>query len=204
MPANKKTHCIRGHELSGDNINRDGKCKECAKIIKRDWYQRNRIKLLSDDKERYQNDSDFRDYKKECARAFREKNKEAVSLYNKQYRGKNSVAIKMAKRAWYVKYYKQNPEIKRTYILNYRLRCRNNGMGLSKDRIKKLIKLQHNRCYCCGISLKYGYHVDHTIPLALDGPHSDSNIQLLCPSCNLSKGAMHPAEFANKLGRLFI
>ena len=46
----RKTHCIRGHELSGDNIyvskggNRS--CKECTRAASAASYQRNREKVL--------------------------------------------------------------------------------------------------------------------------------------------------------------
>ena len=42
----RKTHCIRGHPLSGDNVYRDPKrgvrnCRECRRIVKRDLYWQN-------------------------------------------------------------------------------------------------------------------------------------------------------------------
>lgn len=39
------------------------------------------------------------------------------------------------------------------------------------------------------------FHADHVIPLARGGSNSASNIQLLCPSCNLKKGAKSMEEF---------
>jgi 5-methylcytosine-specific restriction endonuclease McrA len=47
-----------------------------------------------------------------------------------------------------------------------------------------------------------GYHKDHVVPLALGGEHAPNNIQLLCPACNLSKGARHPVDFMQSKGML--
>ena len=40
------------------------------------------------------------------------------------------------------------------------------------------------------------------MPLALGGKHEDENLQLLCATCNLSKGAKHPIAFMQSKGRL--
>jgi 5-methylcytosine-specific restriction endonuclease McrA len=45
-------------------------------------------------------------------------------------------------------------------------------------------------------------HVDHILPLALGGDNRRKNIQLLCPTCNLSKGAHHPIDHAQRNGLL--
>lgn len=68
--------------------------------------------------------------------------------------------------------------------------------------IKQLIVLQKGKCACCKESIKSNYHVDHIIPLALSGTNDKLNIQLLCPNCNLSKGARHPIDFMQKRGFL--
>ena len=47
----------------------------------------------------------------------------------------------------------------------------------------------------CPSDLGLGYHVDHITSLARGGENKDENIQLLCPKCNLSKGAKGPLEF---------
>jgi len=53
------------------------------------------------------------------------------------------------------------------------------------------------RCQSCGCRVRttgdpthpnYA-HVDHVIPLAAGGPHRYDNVQLLCRSCNMAKGA---------------
>lgn len=70
------------------------------------------------------------------------------------------------------------------------------------ERIQSLLLLQKCKCAVCHESLKARYHVDHIMPLALGGDNSPENLQLLCPTCNCSKGARDPVEFMQKNGRL--
>ena len=79
---------------------------------------------------------------------------------------------------------------------------RRGGGKLSKGLAERLLKLQRGRCVYCKAGLAGGYHLDHVMPLFLGGTNEDSNIQLLCPTCNQSKGAKHPTEYAKKHGLL--
>lgn len=56
-----------------------------------------------------------------------------------------------------------------------------------RDRI--LNKCKH-RCVQCGSIERL--EVDHIIPLACGGLHSEENMQILCKSCNCSKGGRSP------------
>lgn len=62
---------------------------------------------------------------------------------------------------------------------------------------------QQGQCAFCLTPLGTGFHLDHIVPLSRGGLHDDSNLQLLCPPCNMSKGARDPVEFAQAHGRLF-
>jgi 5-methylcytosine-specific restriction endonuclease McrA len=46
------------------------------------------------------------------------------------------------------------------------------------------------------------FHVDHVMPLAKGGSNDKYNLQLLCPSCNLSKHSKDPIDWAQENGRL--
>lgn len=74
---------------------------------------------------------------------------------------------------------------------------------LPSGTIEKIGSAQRWRCACCAAPLKRTrYHKDHILPLALGGEHIPSNIQLLCPPCNLSKGAKNPIDFMQSKGKL--
>lgn len=66
---------------------------------------------------------------------------------------------------------------------------------------ERIVYLQAGRCACCRKRLA-DFHVDHIVPLARGGTNDRRNMQVLCPSCNLDKGANDPIEFAQRQGRL--
>lgn len=71
------------------------------------------------------------------------------------------------------------------------------------EDVREIRRLQKNKCAYCRVCLRNGKtHIDHIMPLALGGSNGRENIQILCSGCNLSKGARHPVEFAQRIGRL--
>jgi len=59
------------------------------------------------------------------------------------------------------------------------------------------------RCYACGrsdllLDMRGGRerfaHLDHVVPLVLDGTHTWDNVGLMCEPCNARKRDRHPAE----------
>lgn len=203
MPAHKKTHCLNGHERSAENLDRFGVCRICSKEKKARTYLENREAMLERDRQKYRDNPEA---KKNYARQYRLDNPEKAKLSAKKRRDrvKGSPVEKEKYQAWYSEYYKKHPEKRRIRNLNRRLRIRSNGGLLSKDVSARLLKSQKNKCYCCSAKLSLGYHLDHIVPIALGGLNVDSNIQLLCPACNIKKGAKHPADYALELGRLFL
>ena len=79
-------------------------------------------------------------------------------------------------------------------------------MGTTSPDIEALLmERQKGRCVAAGCSASFaktGHHLDHIIPLAKGGLHDDTNLQLLCPTCNLQKSAHMPEEFARRRGLL--
>lgn len=56
------------------------------------------------------------------------------------------------------------------------------------------------RCWWCGgIITNDDYHLDHRQPLARGGSNGADNIVISCPTCNLSKNAKTPLEFAGRM-----
>lgn len=88
---------------------------------------------------------------------------------------------------------------------NSRRRSRkNNSSGThTAEQLRELLKKQKYRCANCFTAFKKtGYHVDHIIALAKGGTNWITNIQLLCPPCNIRKSDKDPLQFAAENGRL--
>ncbi|HXJ61968.1 MAG TPA: HNH endonuclease signature motif containing protein [Verrucomicrobiae bacterium] len=120
---------------------------------------------------------------------FRVANLKMLHAREKEGRKRNAPAIKAA------------GAIKRLRRLE---RTTQTGGNFQRRHIEALLKRQRGRCAnpACRASLKAKYHVDHVMPLKLGGSNSHRNIQLLCPPCNLRKGAEHPVDFAQRNGLL--
>jgi len=111
-------------------------------------------------------------------------------------------AEKKKKKAEYNRKYRlEHPGCRRIEKKNRKLKVRASGR-LSPSIVDRLLKFQRGKCPICRVELAGQFHIDHVIPIALNGTNTDDNVQLLCPSCNLSKGAKHPVEFMQSLGRL--
>jgi 5-methylcytosine-specific restriction endonuclease McrA len=112
--------------------------------------------------------------------------------------------------------HRRNPEAhgerSRTYRLNNlekvristRVHCRNrravkrNADGKHTNaEINILHAAQQGRCAnpVCGKVLGNTYHADHIVALINGGTNWISNIQLLCPTCNLRKGRKDYSQF---------
>jgi len=94
---------------------------------------------------------------------------------------------------------KRNPDKLREYA------HKRSGIRLARlpsGTIKKIGTLQKWKCATCCCALNGKYHKDHIVPLAGGGKHEPLNIQLLCPTCNLKKGAKNPVKFMQERGLL--
>lgn len=154
---------------------------------------------------------------KPCARrrntAWRNANIEKARESEAKWRAANPEKQKAAQERWNAanpesnikacrKWYQENKEHAKAKSNNKRVKKLANGGRLSKDLASKLFRLQKGKCACCGLPLDDDYHLDHIMPIALGGPNTDSNIQLLRKKCNLSKSAKHPVDFMQQRGFL--
>ena len=116
-------------------------------------------------------------------------------------------------------YYRANPDFRariseqraspdgRKYQNEYNRRRRArkvNQLGIITDYVRaKLDTIK--RCGVCyeRFSKSNPKHIDHVMPIARGGLHDNGNLQVLCRSCNSSKHARDPVEFAREHGRLF-
>lgn len=151
-------------------------------------------------------------------------NKERRRQQQKEWRAKNAVKLKARKAAYYAAnkarrkeaaakwkaanrdrvataaaaYRKTNPEIIQACRRNRKARKRAAPGSHNAADIARLLDQQGGRCAApfCRIALLIdGYHVDHVVPLALGGGNGPDNLQILCPRCNMRKGAKPPARF---------
>lgn len=135
-----------------------------------------------------------------AARGYRWRLNPENSLKVKAYNSRPEV--RRANNARVSTWSKANPDSRRASFYNrLAIKKRVGGKHTAAD-IKRLFTLQRGKCACCHISIKGGYHVDHINPLALGGSNDKINLQLLCPTCNLKKGAKPPERWAAENGRL--
>lgn len=140
---------------------------------------------------------------------------ECVRLRNEKWRIENKDRVRELDLKWWSenrarklyhckKWRDGNPDKVRQYSLNALARRKGADGHYSSSDIASILQDQSNRCAepTCRKDLSEGYHVDHIMPLALGGSNWPENLQCLCPSCNLSKGAKHPLDWARKNGRL--
>lgn len=87
---------------------------------------------------------------------------------------------------------------------NRRARKLKSGGNFNKGQIDELFRKQQGKCAgpYCGVSLEFGFHRDHRVPLALGGSNDITNIELLCPDCNQRKRAKDPIDWAVENGLL--
>jgi 5-methylcytosine-specific restriction endonuclease McrA len=185
--------CKYGH--ISERYTRNNNCVECALINSTRQAKEKPEKILE-----YRKNG--RDKKNAYMREYNKKNKEKIHEYyikNKEKIIKQSVE---RKREWR----KENKEKflahSRNYVRNRRARRETAEGNHTNEDIVFLLEKQKMKCANCKKSIKFGYHVDHIVPLSLGGRNDKGNLQILCPQCNLSKHALDPIDWANKNGRL--
>lgn len=138
----------------------------------------------------------------ETDKAYREKNKEAIAEKAKEYRAKNPEKLKVMSKLWR----DSNKDRVSASKRNRRAAIRGAPGTHSGADIENLLSRQKRRCANCLCSLrgigKSNVHVDHIQPIAKGGSNDKYNLQILCKSCNLSKGSIDPGLWAKKNGRL--
>jgi len=139
--------------------------------------------------------------KSEYAKQWRKKNRQHINNYMKKWVKQNYV-----KHYGYVKNWQENNVDKwkesskswrdknidrlrassRICQQNRRAIIRNSKGTIIKDDWFELLVIAECRCQCCGS--EENLELDHVIPLSCGGEHSKENAQVLCKSCNASKG----------------
>lgn len=122
----------------------------------------------------------IKDRKSARAKEYYRENRERLLAQQKQYYEAN-------KELWVLKVHKRRAAGLPTHI--------------RISEIRKLRSLQKNKCTVCKQEL-VRYHIDHIKPLVKGGKHEFHNLQLLCPTCNLTKSAKDPVDFMQSKGYL--
>jgi 5-methylcytosine-specific restriction endonuclease McrA len=118
-----------------------------------------------------------------------------------RHRAENRDRINARNRA----YAKAHPLERAARVRAWRARRRAGGMHTAAE-VVRIWHRQRGECACCGARFgrnpaARGFDVDHVRPLSRGGSNLEKNLQLLCPTCNRSKGARYPAEHRLALRR---
>jgi len=199
--------CKRGHIAQRQTSN--GQCWGCKKPPSAEymaaWLARNperRRAITRTYRERHQ----------EEYRAYYEQNFDKVHARNRAWRAANQEAYRRAVAEWHKahpeeikrihqKWVEANPEKIATNARTQRARRLKAEGTHTTDEVLALLEKQDGKCVYCTKAIRSKYHVDHIMPLALDGSNWISNLQLTCPTCNHRKNRMHPAAFAARMAR---
>lgn len=124
-----------------------------------------------------------------------ENNKNKILVKNAKWFAENPEQSKMMAKLWA----RNNPEKRARAKQNRRAReARLEGYCTDAD-INELFKSQQGLCTYCREPLTK-YHVDHIIPICREGSSGwPSNLQLLCPFCNMSKNDKNHEEYLEYL-----
>lgn len=145
---------------------------------------------------------DCKQCKNEWKKAWRKANPEKVKASKAAWRARNPEYAKIKVAEWKAANPERHAANKRNYKRNRRAKKKSAGGIHTSNDIKQLLSSQKGKCICCKSSIANNYHVDHIIPLALGGRNDKLNLQILCPTCNIRKGAKHPIDFMQSIGML--
>ena len=150
-------------DLVKDKGRKDGRrsvCKECTKIVKRTWRQRNRDKVV------------------ETSKKWAESHQDKIFKSKKKWHTQHPEKVKIAQNRWNLnnldkfRSIQRNASAKRRELTKVAILFSNADM--------ELLKMIYLNC-------PKGYHVDHITPLSKGGKHHPDNLQYLPAVINLKK-----------------
>lgn len=193
--------CSYGHV--GERLVGSGSCVTCEQARRTKYRTERRDEYLAARRvmEKRRRDGDLeasRELSRQWRANNREKSRECVRISRAKWRLANPEADAEQAKRWRQKNLPKLCEYARTR----RSRKLNAGGEVSAEQISDLLHRQHRKCAYCTVKLKRVFHADHIMPLSRGGSNFIGNIQILCKTCNLRKNAMHPTDFARKIGLL--
>jgi 5-methylcytosine-specific restriction endonuclease McrA len=170
--------CAEGH--IAERFTNNGYCVICAKHKHNAWRTANPEKM------------------KAAGAAWIAANPDKIQARSASYYAKNAEQQRQKTRDWA----KANPDKLAARGARRRARERNaEGVYTAMD-VQRIYATQKGKCACCQKNVGNDYHVDHIQPLSKGGNNWPTNLQILCPTCNVRKSARDPIEFMRSLGRL--
>lgn len=125
---------------------------------------------------------------------WRKKNADKIKKSWQKYKEEHKDRLKENRR----KYEEKFPERVRAGKHTRRARLLDLDSKIDPDYIKFLRIAQNMKCNYCNETMEK-YQIDHIFPIAKGGNNDNSNLQLLCPSCNRKKGSKTDSEFREYL-----
>lgn len=204
---------------------RNAKCKACVNIVS----VISRSKKDPEERKRKYREYDAK--RAEARKVYREGKRQERRLYNAKWQKENPEKYRERQRRWTSKnrdkinenfrayrrkrlgYFKiknqkwaeNNPEKHRqgriVRMQRRRSRVANAEGSFTPQDIRQMLIEQSEKCFTCGTDISRSFTVDHITPLALGGNNYLSNIQILCQSCNSSKGAKTPLQWFKDTGK---
>jgi 5-methylcytosine-specific restriction endonuclease McrA len=189
--------CLRGHiELRSVA---SGRCCECDKIKSRDRRNENpektkEVQARFEATTRKNKSDEYKAERNRQKREYGERRKEYFRELKRKNYADNKVEILKNMKLWR----SENKEIVKILNADYRGRRRGAEGRILITVVRSLKEDQEHRCKHCSTCIKDKYHIDHNIPLSRGGSNKKENLQLLCPPCNLRKGALTQDEFEKR------
>ena len=157
-----------------------GLLKSSCKMCDKEYYKKNRDKIINQYKEYYRN------------------NKEAVSMYKKEYYKDNKDKMienatnyrknNREKVSEYLRDYQRNNKDKMVFYANKR-RCIEigNGGNYTKEQWKETLEYFDYKCAYTGECIKDNLNIEHIIPVSKGGTNYIWNLVPSTPQANISK-----------------
>ena len=167
-----------------------GECRECRKIWKREYDQKNKATI------REQRKSYKEIHKERLAvefQKYRKRNTERIAKRDALYRVRNK-----EKRTKYLnKWRKDNVELSRLHVNKRRAKIKSLNHDLTENQWLETKFYFNFECCYCGIECETP-HQDHFIPVVKDGDYTKFNIVPACSTCNQSKNSSEAFEWYRK------
>lgn len=200
-----------------------GECKACVSSKQAVYNKNNAEKISSKKKESYY-DNDLAPARQKKSAAYYQEHKDRIKRRSRErskikaaqiseHRKANRASLRSKTMAWRSLNRDRVREASRSWYRKNRDRLRPARKAAKAMRraagtvdagiVSFLMKFQLGKCPVCKTSLAgNNYHLDHIKPLAKGGTNHRTNLQLLCPPCNLSKSAKDPIDFMQSRGFL--